>query len=202
MAIQSSPWGAVQHEQRVAEGITYVSTAGHGGYRVTQPRLKTMPPELQGIMPFAGPGWYEHDLDWVIVALAWPDHFPPHVRAAAVRTARTLPDEHYMVAARHWLLSPAGQALRTEAEAWEREHADHYAVSASGTIPRRYEHVAERLLPDIRRQHGSTAYLSWAALRGIVRNSTAEALLLPAEVNAPTVRLADIPAERVLRVTP
>jgi len=68
-----TPWGDAQSETDVADGITFYSTAGHGGYHVAMHRLEEMGPLARA--PFAGAGWFEEDCDWARVALAFPDEF-------------------------------------------------------------------------------------------------------------------------------
>jgi hypothetical protein len=60
--IKSSPWGAVQHQQREASGIDFVSTAGHGGLKLNR-EMNAKIPKL-----FRRPsGWYEEDCESLIV---------------------------------------------------------------------------------------------------------------------------------------
>ncbi len=73
-----SPWGAVQTSRVYAEGIVFVSTASHGGFFLDAERNKAVPAERQAITWNGGQGragWYEEDVDWCLVALAYPDHF-------------------------------------------------------------------------------------------------------------------------------
>ena len=66
----NSPWGRVQHAEKIAEGIWVAHTAGHGGIRVS--------PELNASIPAAfrnRDGWYEEDAEWSFVALTFPEHF-------------------------------------------------------------------------------------------------------------------------------
>ena len=66
-----SPWGAVQSAEQLAPGVWRVSTAGHGGIKLSPARNRAVP----GIARAAG-GWYEEDCDWAIAALVHPDAFP------------------------------------------------------------------------------------------------------------------------------
>ena len=81
----NTPWGPAQQEENIGMGIISVSTAGHGGYFV--------PKEIRALMPraalttFAGPGWYEEDSDWALVALSFPHLFTEEHREMAIRTA-------------------------------------------------------------------------------------------------------------------
>ena len=66
----STPWGAAQHAERYIRGITWYSTAAHGGFKVCA-GLNARIPEY---MRDAG-GWYEEDCDWSIVATVFPEAF-------------------------------------------------------------------------------------------------------------------------------
>jgi hypothetical protein len=63
-----------------------------------------MPAALRSVNPFAGEGWYEEDIDWAIVALAFPEAFTPEERGAAKRTIASW-DAPYLKPAREWLES-------------------------------------------------------------------------------------------------
>src|SRR4051794_1640047 len=53
-----SPWGEVQPATRFADGIYSVSTAGHGGFKVSDEFNKLIPEPFR-----ADGGWYEEDCD-------------------------------------------------------------------------------------------------------------------------------------------
>ena len=80
-----TPWGPSQHEDHIGMGIISIQTAGHGGYFV--------PPEIRKLIPaparktFAGPGWYEEDGDWCLVALSFPHLFTAEHLDMARKTA-------------------------------------------------------------------------------------------------------------------
>jgi hypothetical protein len=74
-----TPWGYSDHVEYIAEGIQWVSTPSHGGYKLSPERVKAMPRDwlnasfnLQGFG-----GWFEEDCDWCLVVLAFPDCFEP-----------------------------------------------------------------------------------------------------------------------------
>ena len=56
-----SPWGAVQHGERLADGVFFVSTAGHGGIKLDRARNALVPEVFR-----KEGGWYEEDCDWAI----------------------------------------------------------------------------------------------------------------------------------------
>lgn len=87
-APKSSPWGKVDHVYPIGEGMWFVSTAGHGGIKVSK-ELNKQIPEYMRKGSFSGQGekgWYEEDVDWSIVATVFPDRFKHEERQAAERT--------------------------------------------------------------------------------------------------------------------
>ena len=84
----STPWGAAQSSRQIARGITYYSTARHGGILVTPRMVAKMPEPIRSIIPFAGPGAYEEDCDWALVALAFPEYWGDQQIKNAYETAK------------------------------------------------------------------------------------------------------------------
>lgn len=158
-----TPWGAPQHQESVAPGVTRVSTAGHGGYHVDASAVATMRPALAAFATFAGGDgcggrWFEEDEDWCVVALAFPHLFNPYQVWCALQTfgccARTQP--RFAAADRGFTGLPRDDAERIAA-AWYEEHRDHWQIqsyscgTAAGWIVH-YRHlsrgeVACRLVP-------------------------------------------------------
>ena len=68
---RSSPWGSIQHAQQIAPGIWSVSTAGHGGIKLSAARNRAMPADMR-----LHGGWYEEDCDAALVGLVFPEAFP------------------------------------------------------------------------------------------------------------------------------
>jgi hypothetical protein len=80
----SSPWGRIQSVKVFADGVVFVSTAGHGGFWLSTERNR----DLQSMMPFntfAGGCWYEEDCDACLVAAAFPDLFGGAIVLGALR---------------------------------------------------------------------------------------------------------------------
>ena len=72
-----TPWGKVQTAEDVAPGITLISTASHGGYRLNS--VANGKVELALKKATCGglglKGWYEEDCDWAIVVYTFKEHF-------------------------------------------------------------------------------------------------------------------------------
>ena len=67
-----SPWGVVQDAVERAPGVWQVSTAGHGGVKLSPSRNKKVPAVAR-----AAGGWYEEDADWAIAAYVHSDAYAP-----------------------------------------------------------------------------------------------------------------------------
>jgi hypothetical protein len=64
-------WGEAQTIDRVCDGIVFVTTAGHGGYILTNRMLTRMPAYLRACS-FTKDGNFEEDCSWCAVVLAFP----------------------------------------------------------------------------------------------------------------------------------
>lgn len=74
----NTPWGYSQSVDVIANGLVSVSTAGHGGFKLSAERWA----ELQREFPtfgdgYAGAGWLEEDCDATLAVILWPECFPP-----------------------------------------------------------------------------------------------------------------------------
>ncbi len=96
-----TPWGPVQLVREIAPGIIRYDTASHGGYRLSPERVAAMPKALREFCPWAGPGWYEEDCDWSLVAVAFPQFFPPAAVTAAHDSLRHYRPELHAAVAEH-----------------------------------------------------------------------------------------------------
>lgn len=79
------PWGAAQTRRTIAEGITFVTTAGHGGYILSKERYEEMPEHLKACS-FTGDQFFEEDCSWCGVVLAFPQFFDSSTQEIAKRT--------------------------------------------------------------------------------------------------------------------
>jgi hypothetical protein len=84
-----SPWGKVQDAWVKGEGIISVSTAGHGGVKVSAKQNKRIPESVR-----KADGWYEEDVEWAIVALCFPEAYPDpeHQKQAKCTVADYYPE--------------------------------------------------------------------------------------------------------------
>lgn len=83
MNFDNTPWGKADDHREIARGIVWLTTPSHGGYWLSDDRQAQMPEPYRSVRPFAGRGWYEEDCDWCLVALSFPEHFPPQAQDSA-----------------------------------------------------------------------------------------------------------------------
>lgn len=66
----STPWGTSDYSKPYGRGVVFYGTPGHGGFHVS-PTLNARMPEALRLRS----GWYEEDVEWARVALAFPERF-------------------------------------------------------------------------------------------------------------------------------
>lgn len=83
-----SPWGPVQTVEPLGPEAVSVTTASHGGLRVSPVTFARLPDALRRTA-FSADGWFEEDCDWALpyLALGLDAHEPDAARAAEVRAA-------------------------------------------------------------------------------------------------------------------
>ncbi|MBY5700424.1 DUF7007 domain-containing protein [Rhizobium leguminosarum] len=117
----STPRGPSQGATVYTDGIVSHTTAGHGGFRLSNERNVKIHPMLR----CAG-GWYEEDAAWAAVALAYPNLFTALERKCADRTVRdSWPEAWEVIFDRP--VAP-GNSHEKDRSAFEREHASHWIV--------------------------------------------------------------------------
>lgn len=130
----NSPWGSVDYAEEIAPGIWAVSTASHGGIKLSPQRQRAMPDYMR-----RKGGWYEQDCDWALAAAV-------HQEAFITLRPWQKPDEesHYLAALRalkNWhpdeyerffgvKLTPEESVVLRE-RAFDAAHADDYVVIAA-----------------------------------------------------------------------
>jgi hypothetical protein len=75
-----TPWGQAQTQTDCGHGVIHVTTSSHGGFFVEKSERHKLPVQETN---FSRNGFFEEDIDWVIVALSIPEAFPPeHIELA------------------------------------------------------------------------------------------------------------------------
>src|SRR3974390_413243 len=83
-----TPWGYADHVARRTRGVTFYSTPGHGGFKVSNGKLCRIPLEWRkaSFCEQGMSGWFEEDCDWCLVALSFPELFSEKELVAARST--------------------------------------------------------------------------------------------------------------------
>ncbi len=96
----SSPWGPIQTVTPLGPDVVAVTTASHGGLRLSPTALARLPEPIRETRYSQG-GWFEEDCDWALPYLALGlDAFEgdaargAEVWAAAVRTVQGWHPQH------------------------------------------------------------------------------------------------------------
>lgn len=111
-----TPWGSAQHAEQIAPGITAVSTAGHGGIKLSPERNAAV------AVPWrTRSGWYEEDCEASIVAMTFPDEFPGSAESARASARNWFPDQYEKVTGT--TIQPAESRIRDE-KTFLTEHAN------------------------------------------------------------------------------
>jgi hypothetical protein len=96
----SSPWGPIQTVEPLGPDVVSVTTASHGGLRVSLTALGRLPEAIRETH-LRGAGWFEEDCDWALPYLALGlDAFESdaaraaELHEAAVRTIQKYHPQH------------------------------------------------------------------------------------------------------------
>ena len=121
-----TPWGPAQSEwnEEIADGVTRISTAGHGGLRFSPERRASIPAGVMGT--FMNPGWAEEDCEApiAIAVLGIGGEHQQDYEATARRMAEEF--DTYAPCAPHIAMddaaaAPTGAAVASRAAAASRE---------------------------------------------------------------------------------
>lgn len=111
-----TPWGPAQNVHRMAPGVLFVETAGHGGYLLSRERQQDVPVPLR-----RRGGWYEEDGEAYIVDMVHPDARPGSDQQHAEGKVRYwFPDEYEKATG---TVIPFGESSEKDAQQWHRENA-------------------------------------------------------------------------------
>ena len=80
-----TPWGESQTVKEMAPGIVAVTTAGHGGIRLSAERTEQFKKAYPTFRSWAGDGWLEEDCDMILIYFLWADEFPGAIGADGSR---------------------------------------------------------------------------------------------------------------------
>lgn len=134
-----TPWGSADHVTNIADGITSVSTPGHGGVKLSAERNRAVHPDLR-----VKGGWYEEDCEQAIVAFTFPEE--TRIRPEIGYTVDKPLDEHVADSnerVRNWFpdgweaatgntIEP-GQSYVRDRDTWSAAHTDDFIVTTAST---------------------------------------------------------------------
>jgi len=119
-----SPWGPIQDTTEITEGVSFVSTAGHGGLKLDRKRNAEMPEALR-----RKGGWYEEDCEYSLVMVGLPQYFKPEEVARAHQTAKNwFPDEYEAFTG---TIIPLNESYIKQERQFAIDHANDYVVVAA-----------------------------------------------------------------------
>lgn len=119
-----SPWGTVDNVDLVAPGITFASTPGHGGLKLSKERNRAIPAPLRN-----SDGWYEEDCDFQIVVMSFPDAFPQLNPEEAERSVKTWSPDRWEKATGR-TLAP-GESMIKDRAVWTAAHATDFVTTSA-----------------------------------------------------------------------
>ena len=117
-----SPWGFVQHGEKLVDGVYAVSTASHGGIKCDRKANARIPALFR-----TPDGWYEEDCDWAIPAI-FLGVLPDTLEDAH----RTLKNWHWKEYEQHFqvVLAP-GESRGKDRVCWAVSNAGRWIVTAA-----------------------------------------------------------------------
>jgi hypothetical protein len=100
------PWGSVQDVYVIADGIEFISTASHGGFRLSDERVAQLPSCMrENGSPYhdGGAKFWEEDCEAAFVVLAFPAFFESRQLENAKNTAIAMRNSCYDKIAKHFV---------------------------------------------------------------------------------------------------
>jgi hypothetical protein len=116
-----TPWGKADHVRVYAEGVAFVGTPGHGGIKLDRKRQSAMPEALR----LKG-GWYEEDVEYARVKLAFPELLPDMSLESAQRRIKDVHPEVWEAWTGEKVSAAESYVVRRRE--FEAAHADKWVV--------------------------------------------------------------------------
>ncbi|MCA1867934.1 hypothetical protein HW571_19845 [Agrobacterium genomosp. 3] len=120
----STPWGMSQSATIYGPGIVSHTTAGHGGFHLSSVRNIAVPSALRN-----DTCWYEEDVEWAVVAHAFPELFTGYERRTADETIRHSWPEFWETV--HGRSLAPGESRAKDRQEFESIHADNWIVTSA-----------------------------------------------------------------------
>ncbi len=120
-----TPWGSSQTSDKIATGITFYSTASHGGIKLSEKRHQQVCELFPNFNTWAGGQWYEEDCDVTVVMLVFANEFDDATVWAAVRSAYLMRDRgnKQWIKVCEWLATSEAVSVIERRNKFENEHS-------------------------------------------------------------------------------
>lgn len=147
---KTSPWGKVQSITNFIDGMVFVSTASHGGIKLS----RQLNAKIPAYMRRAG-GWYEEDIDWCIPFIIFNDELLAQGKSEYAQAVKTmlswLPEtyEKYF----NTTVTPEQSYIRAS-EVFHKENAEKHVVF-SAVNSNRFPGMVEAIA-GIGKEHGKS----------------------------------------------
>lgn len=119
-----SPWGTVDWDTPIADGINSVSTPSHGGIKLDRKRNAQIPVSMR-----RKGGWYEEDCDWAIPAMVFKSEFKPEQVESAAGTLKNWFPAFYTELTGQEV--PTEDSITLREEKFYRDHINDYVATAA-----------------------------------------------------------------------
>lgn len=130
-----TPWGESQSVEEIAEGITEVSTASHGGILLSPERREVLDKCFPTFTPFAGGNWFEEDEDWAFPVAVFPELFSEFRVYCAVKYITSYAKDSRIRKPQKELKDNCKKAIGIY-DAFKKEHADEWQTGSMGSHPK------------------------------------------------------------------
>jgi hypothetical protein len=119
-----TPWGKSQYSRKIATGIMFYGTAGHGGLHISEKKNQCIPDYMRNEN-----GWYEEDCESAIPMIVFTV-FDNNQKIIAEKTLKNYFPKMYEKFFN--TIIPAGESYAKDELLWWEEHKNEYiAVSVS-----------------------------------------------------------------------
>jgi hypothetical protein len=129
-SLSDNPWGPVQNQVTIAPGITKLQCATHGGYHLSADRLATFTTHFPHYKTgYATLPWFEEDIDWMLLPLAFKDCFNLKTLFYAFTQTYQTTDPWLASLTQDFYQSPEGQHIRTICEGYRNSFPDEWHLT-------------------------------------------------------------------------
>jgi len=122
-----TPWGMADQSKKIARGIVFYSTPGHGGFKITEKRFQEMPDAIKKAIPkHRYYLWFEKDDAFCLVMLSFPSFFQESDIDCAKKTLKNWYPDIYEAFFEE--IIPEGESLEKDNRLFLERNKDNYVV--------------------------------------------------------------------------